>query len=559
MPHKEVSDWLAVIGILLTTWLAFGRAAFELGHRGDSWAYMAQIEQYGPYSILTVQPGRVLLPLPWAIGFAVAQANPGTYHVITDVFLAGAAIGLYASLRLLVPQSTLLAFMSAALSVLWPADPTRYDIATLGNRQALLFYWLGVALYVLAWRRHSTRWLVASSGMLTISLLTYEAQVPLVLILALLPLLVQRGSAKTRLRNFMIAALAPCAIWAAVNVLAVMFVSHVSYQMALANNISPQATLANLLVAERVLWVDTLKVPLQLLALNAVPDLGLVVGALVLVVAFSIGIVWGDRREAPLATRTLARLAILGLISTALSLLVFAFTRISSAEPGRVQTFSTAWAALSLTCAAALILQAVPLRPRARSFLLACCAVPVFILFISMAAVYQRNFRQSWTEQRNALRSLALQAPDLPDGSLVVIGGLPDTRIIFPSGYTCEFALAYIEGHAALPGGATLLAEDPEDLTDRRVSCGLLFNGRDLDPQVDIAFGTRTVLDHFARFNYEFPFARVIAFSYTADGSLELLDRLPVHWLPPDAEDGRYNPRALIDMLPRRRDLPPWL
>jgi hypothetical protein len=559
MPHAEHSDWLAVIGILLTTWLAFGRVAFELGHQGDSWAYMAWIEQYGPFSILTVQPGRLLLPMAWAVGFAVAQANPWTYHVIADVFLGGAAIGLYTSLRLLVPQSTLLAFLASALSLVWPSDPTRYDIATLGNRQALFFYWVGVALYVLAWRRHSTRWLVASSGMLTISLLTYEAQVPLVLALVLLPLLGARGRTKTWLRKFVIAGLAPCAVWAVVNVLTVMFVTRLSYQMALASNISPQTAPAELLVAERVLWVDALERPLQLLALNAVPDRGFVIGAVVLIVAFSIAVVCADRREAPLAIRTLFRLAVLGVICTALSLLVFAFTPISSAEPGRVQTFSMAWAAISLTCAGAAILQVMPLRPTAHRCMLAGCAVPLFILFISMAAVYQRNFRQTWAEQRNALHSLALQAPDLPNGSLVLIGSLPDTRIIFPSGYTCEFALAFIEGHAALPAGATLLETRAEGLTARRISCGLLFNGRDLDPQVDITFGAHSVVDHFPRFSYEFPFDRVIAFSYVADGSLELLDTLPDDWLPANAEADRYNPRALIDILPRRRDLPPWL
>jgi hypothetical protein len=33
---------------------------------------------------------------------------------------------------------------ASALAVLWPADRTRYDIATLGNRQALVAFLLGL-------------------------------------------------------------------------------------------------------------------------------------------------------------------------------------------------------------------------------------------------------------------------------------------------------------------------------------------------------------------------------------------------------------------------------
>src|SRR5262249_46737081 len=138
--HGWVADMWAVVALALLAWLAFGLAFTHLGHHGDSWSYMSMMRDAGPLAILEAQPGRVALPLAWAIGYSIAGPEPWIYHLIVTVFLLAAATCLYWTILTLVPGARMFAFTTAALSMLWPADPTRYDAATLGNRQSLFFF-----------------------------------------------------------------------------------------------------------------------------------------------------------------------------------------------------------------------------------------------------------------------------------------------------------------------------------------------------------------------------------------------------------------------------------
>src|SRR5215208_5660336 len=158
-------------GIALFAWLAFGRAIGGLGHRLDSWHYMSVLAQDGPGALLERQPSRLALPWAWALGFAVAGASPWIYHLLAFFFLLGATLCLYAVLAFCFPHQRSFAFVVAVLALLWPADPTRYDAATLGNRQALFLLLAGVLLYLLAWRTGRMAWLLGGVVVLTLSLL----------------------------------------------------------------------------------------------------------------------------------------------------------------------------------------------------------------------------------------------------------------------------------------------------------------------------------------------------------------------------------------------------
>jgi hypothetical protein len=510
---------------------------------------MSEIQESGVYSIIAVQQQRPALPWAWAIGWAIAQAHPWIYHLLVDICLFGAAVCLYGTIVTLAPGAGVLGFLAAALSVLWPADPTRNDIATLGNRQALLFYALGVWLFVLAQRTGRTRYLPISSLALLISLLTYEAQLWLVAAVPLLMIPKEFRPNQRTIRLGIAAAWVPAFLWVLLDG-AILFATrdHHTYQSTVSLDLAPLDIVSKLGEGMRVLFWDAWREPASLLSAGVVPDVGFVLVGVLLVVAFAGTLMIAERRHDLPPPRITRPLCIIGVIFSLLSLAVFVVTRIPVAQPDRTQTFGLTWAAVTYCAAIAwLVARLGPAwaRPVKQGALVLGC-LPAVVLFFAMVAVYQRNYRQTWEEQRSILTQIAQQAPDIEDGSLVVIGGLPDTRIVVPSGYTCEHALTWIEGHTPLPPGTVLGASSAEELTTQRINCGLVFNGRSLDPQVHLEFEQQAVLDTFPPYAFEFPYRSLLYFEYSADASLRLLGSVPAGLAPPGAPVSDYDPSTLI-------------
>jgi hypothetical protein len=559
----RVQHLVATGGIVLAGWLVFGRVATQLGHVGDSWSYLSLIERWGPYSITTTQAGRVALPLAWALGYALGHGDPWIYHVLAACLITGSAVCLYQTLVLLWPSHVGFAFQAAVLSILWPADPTRFDIATLGNRQALFFYSLGLLGFVVALRKRNLVILGASAITLLVSLLTYEAQLLLILTCPLLLLIPGVRPDPKQRKWFVCAALVPCGVWAVVNLLVYAGAAdRGTYQTDLLTSQSLLRVPAQLVDGVRLLLVDAWRLPLTLLHSDAVPDVAFVAWAapatgvcMLCVTALALCVRQG---ASPPARSPALILVLMATLWMALGFSLFVVTPIATGEPGRAHTFSAAWAAVAVCGCVAMLAQRViggrSTRARlGREVFAIAAAMPLVVLFLAMTAVYQRNFRQSWEEQRTLLGELTTLAPDIHDGALVIVSGLPSTRIILPSGYTCEFALTYLEGHVPLPPGARRTATSGAELATQRINCALLFTDRDLDPLVHVEFQPTGVVEHFPPLDYEFSYGQIIAFHYDdADGgSLTLLNRLPPEWLPPGAPKNQYDPTRLFDSAPR--------
>lgn len=542
-----LSHALAGAGLTVFAWLAFGQAFRVLGHHGDSWRYMSVIEQTGAYGILEVQPSRLALPWAWAVGFAIGGADPAIYHLLELGFLLGSALCLYAILVLFFPGHAAFAFSVAVLSLLWPADPTRYDIATLGNRQALFFLMTGALSYFLAWRSRHERWLYVGVVLLTCSLLSYEAHLFLLGLLPLATLLDERRPSRRWLR-FVVAASVPVLVFAVVN-LATTLSGSESYRGRLWDP-SPSHVGRQLVDGLRVLFVDTWRLPAELLQVGVVPETTTVWLAALLFVAWMLGLTWLDARAGGrLSGQHPGRpgwpLLALGLVGAPLALAVFAVSRVPMSQPDRTQTYALTIGAVVL-CTALLLL--VRRLPGGQLVYLAGCTVFVG-LSVAMAMIYQRNFRDSWIEQRAVLTDITREAPSLDTGSLVVVSGLPDTRIVFVSGYTCDLALMELYKHpypeASLYFGDPL---DHEAIVNRSVSCGLLFNGRNLDPHTSVAFGpTGVAYARTLRLRYVFPYSRLVLFEYQPGTGTRLLTTIPPSLVPPGADTSGYNPCALID------------
>src|SRR5262249_50383430 len=128
----------------------------------------------------------------------------------------------------LVPGARMFAFTTAALSMLWPADPTRYDAATLGNRQSLFFFSLGLLLATLSWRRPGQLWRACCAGAaFVLATLTYEAPLVLLVGTSMLAALTLRG---VRRRLLMAIALGPVVVWSALNALVLAMTGGHTYQ-----------------------------------------------------------------------------------------------------------------------------------------------------------------------------------------------------------------------------------------------------------------------------------------------------------------------------------------
>src|SRR5262249_43242275 len=170
---------------------------------------------------------------------------------------------LYALVVLLSGGSRLLAFTGSTLSVLWPADPTRYDIATLGNRQALFLWMAGLLLLVCSVRRRSTVPLVLSALAFTASLLTYEAHVALIAVAGAWMLL-RRDTIRQRVVTAA-AAWLPLFIFALVSVLSVALApSNRTYQSQFPLALTPSHVINQLAAGLRVLFLDSWHQPVDL-------------------------------------------------------------------------------------------------------------------------------------------------------------------------------------------------------------------------------------------------------------------------------------------------------
>jgi hypothetical protein len=365
-----------------------------------------------------------------------------------------------------------------------------------------------------------------------------------------------RGIAR---RIFVATAVLPVLTWAALDA-TILFVNRGrrTYESVISVDLSPVQIGTRLGDALRVLFWDSWQQPAMLLTAGAVPELNSVMfgSAATAICMFLLALLEGGGAPPnPKVTRALVALA--GLFS-ALGLSVFLVARIPISQPDRTQTFALAWAAVTFCGGISWLISRIPKSGQNWQLfsrvLFSLCCIPAVVLFFSMAEVYQRNYKQAWEEQRTIWRQVTQQAPDIANGSLVVIAGLPDTRIIIPSGYTCEYALRFIEGHAPFQMGTELEAEQANVIVPNRINCGLLFDGRSIDPQVHLEFQKDGILDRFPPFTYLFPYRTVVMFQYSSDSSLKLLTRIPAGLAPIGADVDQYDPSALVGAEQRKPD-----
>jgi hypothetical protein len=395
--------------------------------------------------------------------------------------------------------------------------------------------------------------------LITASLLTYEAHLLLVAYLPVLAVLAahpQKPSARFPACMQVAGLAAPIVVFAIANVVGVLLTPRATYQMSVAIDLSASYLSQQFSNGLRVLFVDAWRTPAELLAANAVPRVDFaVVGAIVFVVWCSV-LVWLAPSRAAVLPRPTAALAVgMGLISTLLCIAIFAPLGFSLAQPDRMQTFTLTGAALVAGTGLFWMAQStgallrVGARYWTRLFAVACGVLVV--LFLAMASVYQRNARDTWREQRQVLASIIAQAPRIETGTLLVITNLPDTRIVIPAGYDCEFALTYLLG-LTLPPPA-IVRRTAEERVGLRVNCALMYQrGRALDPSTRVEFRADGANWTFQHYTYLFPYNRLLVFEFDETTSTaRLLSDLPDD-LARSVAAADYRPHNLFKLEPPR-------
>ncbi len=436
----------AVVALALAVVFAAGFSAVRSTNFGgyDEWLVVSLSSR----GILSFPYANRPLALAWALPGALGlPSSLGAYRLVHGSWLFLSGLVVFGLGRRLAPGAPRLAVVAAAIALTWaPLDPHRlnplnnlmYSGATLAALLALLLLleWAGgggaaflggavLAAFVAARGFEGTVGLLAPGGV--------------VLLLAL-------GRYRRRPARVVLAAwTAAMAGIAAAAALPLLRSAAGSYQLS-ALRLSPAPAGVLLRLAQQTGW--------HLGPLAAAPPLWswrLVVAAAAMAVALvaaPVGEGVGRRRLALLAVAGLG----LGAAGWSLMLLTPA-----TVAPAKMQGLSAPGFGLMLAAGTLLAVSLVPERARLPLTLALSCWLAALGTARTLALQREWDERSAYPAQRLLLDELVALAPDLRDGTLVV---LLDADGVFPATFTFRHAVSYLyDGRAAglVPGGHDFL------------------------------------------------------------------------------------------------------
>ena len=177
---------LAVVALLLATFLTVHRSFSEMGFYYDDWSYVQQLQQGG--SVGLQFPSRLLHQPMVELMFGFVGYEPANGYYIVAAMLLASVLAMYWMVIALFPRRHAFAVVSTLLFALYPGDVSRLWMSAgmTSNRPAVLMALLALALLFSAMRiRHSrltvsTALMWASVAIYATSLFLYEAQALLV-------------------------------------------------------------------------------------------------------------------------------------------------------------------------------------------------------------------------------------------------------------------------------------------------------------------------------------------------------------------------------------------
>jgi hypothetical protein len=522
--------WIALAGLALIWWLpgGFGMTAIL-----DEWTMLLRASTGDlPIFYPEAAPTRPLTYIPWILAWALTpESFLGLNLVMLAVhWLKGAAM--LALLLRLVPTRPAFAWIGAALFMLYPADHGMFYPGILNSQLSSALAIIAVERLLAHWQRPTPLRLALMLTTQALTVLTYEAGIPLLLCAPALLIWLERGISR-RFWRF-------AAIWTAIPL---VWMGYIVYTL-VGGGASYQASLIDL-GGER--W-ELLHGLSYMLSMNYITGfrLGAETGRraltgeqplIFLVAAASIGVAaaliaaWADHQSEAMTRRRWLTLALIGFAAVFAGFAMYIPTRDFSTQhyTWRLSMFTAIGAAVSISAALMLL-------PRRAAY----AAAGILILLAALRGLSQHQRFINWSKDQLAIvRAVTETVRVPPDGTLIaIIDASPNEHVrAFRLNYVFEHALQLMYGSPRLFGRVCY-----DDATSPRPHETCRFEDDTL-----IASGIWAGFDRF-------PLDRVILFYY--DDSLSLLESIPERYLN-GASAASYNPARLIDPaspLPARYD-----
>ena len=162
----------------IALWLPFG---LNITDFSDAWVFYGSLDAGLPL----LSDSRPFQLVMYHLAYAV---DPNSFigpNLLMLLLFIGKSLAVYGSLRLILPQLPVIAFLSAALLMLFPADTGTFWLAAFNVHSPVFFFFLAVLALVWYWRRPHWLKLLLMGGALVWSF-TYEANYPLIVLAPLL-------------------------------------------------------------------------------------------------------------------------------------------------------------------------------------------------------------------------------------------------------------------------------------------------------------------------------------------------------------------------------------
>lgn len=523
-----------LIGVL--QWLPFG---WNIAPRVDGWTLLADVDS-GMRPYIYIAPDLITRPFFFWIWIVNHRFDPNNFILLNLILMAMQIIrgtALYALIRQLFPGHLIFAYLSGALLMVFPADvATYYEGAT----HVLLSFTLQlVALNLLVWYWTSHRWWLLLLALLleVMSVGNYEIGDLLLIATPFVLWWIDRRVTRRLLGATTLWWIAPgISLFVALGDAFFNKASHHSTMLE-TSGVPYTQKIANAIQAQY--WTSYQRGVTEALAAPAATvsmrNLAAALGITLIVAAIA---VWlhlrhpGDRAsQTQLTPPQWLLVSLVGVVAMLLGIALFLPTNqldsFASYQPNRLFYFSAVGAVLSVTALAFAVDRGLNARSVLSTIVVVCL---VMCGAMSLMTQHQQWRDSSWDQQR-LIGSILRQTGRIDNNTLIVVidrsNGALETYL--PHNYQFEAALQLI--------------------TDNYSIRARLCYGSATD-QADTAychFGPNTVQipDIWADgVTFTYPYAQVIGFVLSQDGSVTMLHSIPVQ----QGHTEGYNPQSRFDL-----------
>ena len=187
---------LAALGALIfTLWLPFG---WKMTGLYEEWFILRDADAGGPLGMLWNPPYpstryRPLLLASFLLGYLLTPNSFVGLNVVEALLMFGKGVAMYFLVRRLVPENPAVAFASAALLVVYPADDALLTLRTVNVHAGVFLLLLALNLLIVAYEHFHWTTLLAMLFAQVITSETYDAGLPLMICGPVLLVWLRRG------------------------------------------------------------------------------------------------------------------------------------------------------------------------------------------------------------------------------------------------------------------------------------------------------------------------------------------------------------------------------